>query len=188
MRRSLRAFIARRVEPDLVDDLVQDVLARILEHLPGLRDPGSLQAWMFSIARRAVIDVYRRRDRQDLPLDFDPSGDGVSDPGVLHELGACVLPMLGTLPEPYRRTLMLADLEGLRHADIARREGIGLAGVRSRLGRGRDMLKRRFEDCCRLHRNQAGQIVDYSAQAGCGCQTDATAEAKSSDQQDCATT
>lgn len=172
MTAALRGFISRRVPADLVDDLLQECLARIVEKLPELKNPERLDAWIFQIARRAVVDVYRARQREHLPLDFDVEAGGDSQaadhPPVLRELSECVRPMLHALTEPYRRTVLLADLEGLPHATIALRENISLAGVRSRLARGREMLKRRFMQCCNFQRNDNGELYDYSEKNGCG--------------------
>ncbi len=165
----LRGFLARRLPADLVADALQECLSRMVANLPGLRRPESLPAWMSQIARRVIVDAYRAQAREPEALDFEVAEDAHA-PDVLRELGACVRPMLATLPEDYRKTLTLADLEGFSHASIATALGLGLPGVRARLARGRVMLKRRFEECCAFERNRRGELFDFHAKQSCdGC-------------------
>ncbi len=56
----LRAFIARRVRHHAdVDDLVQRVLLQIVTGLGALRDAEQLHAWVYRVARNAIVDYYR---------------------------------------------------------------------------------------------------------------------------------
>ncbi len=58
----LRAFIAKRVRNDAdIDDILQDVFAKIDEDLSKLREDGRLEAWLFQVARRRIADHHRRR-------------------------------------------------------------------------------------------------------------------------------
>jgi RNA polymerase sigma-70 factor, ECF subfamily len=165
----LRGFLARRLPPDLVDDALQETLSRMVAKLPALRRPESLPAWMAGIARRVIVDAYRARAREPDALEIEVAEDK-HGPDTLRELGACIQPMLATLPEAYRKTLTLADLEGFSHASIASALGLELSGVRARLARGRVMLKRRFEECCAFERNQRGELFDFHAKQSCdGC-------------------
>lgn len=65
---SLYGFVRFRVgDPHLAEDLTAHVFERALSRLATIRDPERLRAWLFTIARRAIIDHYRSR-RQDTPL------------------------------------------------------------------------------------------------------------------------
>ena len=61
----LRAFIAKRVADEAaVEDLSQEVFVRMQRGLGGLKKERRLVSWIYQIARHAIIDYYRARDRQ----------------------------------------------------------------------------------------------------------------------------
>ena len=59
-RDGVRRFVARRVPPPDVDDVVQDVLLRLLTSPPPASAEAHVERWIFGIARRTVADFYRR--------------------------------------------------------------------------------------------------------------------------------
>ena len=68
LRSRLRSFVAGRVADQAVhDDLVQEILLRLHSSLPRLRDTDRLDAFAYQIARNAIIDHYRRPDRERVP-------------------------------------------------------------------------------------------------------------------------
>ncbi|HSD89833.1 MAG TPA: sigma factor, partial [Kofleriaceae bacterium] len=77
----LRPFVAHRVPSSDIDDVVQDVLVRMHRGLRDLREDDRFSAWMFQVARSAIVDSGRRRGRAPAPdLDLEqvaaePSSD-----------------------------------------------------------------------------------------------------------------
>ena len=67
----LRAFLARRVPAGVEpDDLLQDVFLRVVKHLDSLRSTERPEAWLFQIARNALRDALRTRQRKDGKTDW----------------------------------------------------------------------------------------------------------------------
>ena len=65
VHQGLRAFIAKRVADEAsVEDLSQEVFVRMQRGLDGLKNESRLVAWIYQIARHAIIDYYRARNRQ----------------------------------------------------------------------------------------------------------------------------
>ena len=61
LRVPLLAFIARRVsDPDTAEDILQDIMLRIHRHSSDRTQPASITAWLYGVARNAIIDHYRR--------------------------------------------------------------------------------------------------------------------------------
>jgi RNA polymerase sigma-70 factor, ECF subfamily len=171
----LRAFVLRRIaDPDRADDLVAEILLRVHENLPSLEDRELLPNWMFRIARNAVIDEYRRaaraRERPVATLAEEPApAPDEDEPGVLGELVQCLRPLLAGLPAEQRRAVELVELDGLAQAEAARREGISLSGMKSRVQRGRRRLAELLDQCCTLTLDARGVPMDYARPARCGC-------------------
>jgi RNA polymerase sigma-70 factor (ECF subfamily) len=180
---NLRAFIARRVRNQAdVDDLVQRVLLQIVKGLDSLRDAGRLHAWVYRTARNVIIDYYRsassRRE--------DPVGDSVNiaaadapvaptlpddERAALSELATCLAPMLARLSPASQEAIRLIDLEGVTQHEAARRVGLSLSGMKSRVQRGRQELRAVLEACCRIDLDRRGGIAAYTARHpdACGC-------------------
>ena len=181
---NLRAFIARRVRNQAdVDDLVQRVLLQIVKGVGSLRDVERLHAWVYRTARNVIVDYYRstgsRRehaagDATDLES-ADPAmspAPGEEDEGVaVQELAACLAPMIDRLPSAYRDAVRVVDLEGVAQGEAARRAGVSLSGMKSRVQRGRQQLRAVLEECCRVDLDRRGSISSYTTRRAdrCGC-------------------
>ena len=163
----LRRFVGKRVaDADAADDITQDVLLKVQMQLDALPPEDRLPAWVFAIARNAIVDHYRARavrDHTDLasaePLDETAADD--ERQAAVRELGPCLLRMVDQLPEPYREAMKLADFEGLSQQEIADRTGVSLSGAKSRVQRARQQLREMLLDCCHVERDVRGNVVDY---------------------------
>jgi RNA polymerase sigma-70 factor (ECF subfamily) len=180
---NLRAFIARRVQNQAdVDDLVQRVLLQIVTGLQSLRDVERLHAWVYRTARNVIIDYYRatgsRREHAagdaidieaDAPAPLEASDD--NDGVALRELAACLAPMLNQLPPAHQDAIRMVDLEGATQQEAARRVGVSLSGMKSRVQRGRQQLRTVVEACCRIDLDRRGGISAYTPRHpdACGC-------------------
>jgi RNA polymerase sigma-70 factor (ECF subfamily) len=172
----LRAFLARRVPPGVEpDDLLQDVFLRVLRHVGSLRETGRPEAWLYQIARNALRDTLRvrlRRDSRTDPLEADVAGEpDVADSRAAEtELAPCLAGMIGRLPEPYRSAIELTSLRGLSQADAARQAGISVSGMKSRVQRGRERLRRMLVQCCEISVDVRGGVSDFHARSAAACE------------------
>jgi len=121
----------------LADDIVQTVWLRVVRGLPKLRDPRAFPAWMFSIARRTVVDRFRY-DRGDT-VELAESHD-VEDGLDLRLTRAVVVAAVGALPPLEREVVELHHLVDLSIADVAGIVGVPEGTVKSRLARARRLL------------------------------------------------
>lgn len=168
----LRGFIRSRVDdPDDAEDILQDMFIKIHNSLGGLQDEERLQPWLYRIARNAVNDYYRTR-KERLPLaETIPAEDGWEagwqEPDPEAELASGLRLMMQCLPEKYSQALILTELEGMKQRELADRLGISLSGVKSRVQRGRDMLRDELLDCCHFEFDRRGTIIDYHPRPDC---------------------
>ena len=160
---AVRAFIARRVrDPHAADDIAQDVMLKVQSQL-ATKTPAEekLDAWVFRVARNAVVDHYRAR-REQSPLEADAvAAENQTTPAA--ELSQCVRQIIQHLPPEYAEALTLTDLEGLSQQQLADRIGLSLSAAKSRVQRGREKLQTMILDCCDVERNRQGAVVDYQA-------------------------
>lgn len=158
----LRAFIRRRVRNDTAaDDLTQETLLKVYRSRATLRDEARLEAWLYQIARGTIIDHYRRqRPQEELPAAL--AGESPDELAALRaRVMASMKRFLEELPEAYREPVRLAELDGLPLARIALRLNLSLTAVKSRVRRGRAMLKKKLQACCRFEFDRLGQMIGY---------------------------
>jgi RNA polymerase sigma-70 factor (ECF subfamily) len=65
------------------------------------------------------------------------------------------------LPETYRVPLRLSELQGMTMSQIAARLGVSLTAVKSRVRRGRQMIKKKLQDCCHFDFDQHGKVIGW---------------------------
>jgi RNA polymerase sigma-70 factor (ECF subfamily) len=132
---------------DDAQDLVQEVLLRVRRGLTTYR-PGSLEGWLSRITTNAFLDDVRRRKRRpldvvpDLPdrvlgVDADPD-EAIAQARLPEDVQAA----LAALPIEFRSAVVLCDVVGLDYAEIAETLAIPPGTVRSRIHRGRALLRK----------------------------------------------
>jgi RNA polymerase sigma-70 factor (ECF subfamily) len=125
---------------DLADDVTQEVWAAALKGLPGLRQPERFAPWLFTIARRSVVDHLGDKYAQPDPPDgghVDGEVDAVLDRAQVAE-------GLAELPAREREVLMLFYLQDMTLEDCAQILEIPTGTVKSRLFRARRLLRDRL--------------------------------------------
>jgi RNA polymerase sigma-70 factor, ECF subfamily len=156
------SLLARTVQ-DRADaaDLTQEVFVKVFRGVSSFHGESSLRTWIYRIALREASNQRRwwmRHKQQEVPIEQEihNSDSGASirlkemliDPAespfdtALHaENRARVEAALAQVPEPYRTTLILRDIEGFVYEEVAEMQGVNLGTVKSRLVRGRAILK-----------------------------------------------
>jgi RNA polymerase sigma-70 factor (ECF subfamily) len=130
--RGLRHILAPRgLAEDLCEDLAQESLLRIRERLEAFRGESRFTTWAMSIATRIAFDELRHKRWTDVsfdavtadargPLAFEPGADASREKGLLRER---VLSELHAVIEhkltAKQRTVLIAELNGMPHAEIA---------------------------------------------------------------------
>src|SRR3954462_3895326 len=133
--------------PHDAEDLTQETFIRVFRSLADYR-PGTFEGWLHRITTNLFLDMARRRQR----IRFDPlpedteriQGRDKSPDQVYFEahLDPDVQAALGALPPEFRAAVVLCDIEGLSYEEIAATLGVKLGTVRSRIHRGRSMLRK----------------------------------------------
>jgi RNA polymerase sigma-70 factor (ECF subfamily) len=136
-------------------DLTQDVFVRAHGSLSRFREDAVFYTWLYRIALNACIDFNRRKKRCGEPfsLDGDALAEGGFEPSDQRassqpdralenkELGRLIRLAIAALPEPLRVAVVLHDIEGLQHKEIAALLNCPIGTVKSRIQRGRCELR-----------------------------------------------
>ncbi len=148
LRRYVRAAylvaLARLGNRSDAEDACQEALIRCLEHLEDCRDPDRFGPWLLRIVRNTAHnrgDYLRVRSADPLAdLHTDPSAGPDLDLQRT-ELRATLLRALGAISPIQREVVLLHDLEGWPHADIASRLGLSVTMSRRHLSDARKRLR-----------------------------------------------
>jgi RNA polymerase sigma-70 factor (ECF subfamily) len=137
-------YVRRMLDnPPAADDVSQDVWAHVLRALPGLRSPERFAPWLFTIARRSVLDrvrgSYLPEDLVEADRAIDDHVDAVLDRARLSE-------GLTALPAREREVLILFYLQDLALEECAQILEIPSGTVKSRLNRARRLLRDHLAD------------------------------------------
>jgi RNA polymerase sigma factor (sigma-70 family) len=158
----LRSFIRRRVaDPGDAEDILQDVFYELVAAYRMMQPIEQVTAWLFRVARNRIIDLFRRRQREQLraaPQDEDATTasellDSLPSPEagpeaarmrnlLLEELNAA----LDELPEEQREVFVAHELMGYSFTEIAGRTGVGENTLRTRKYYAVQYLRERLRD------------------------------------------
>lgn len=136
--------------PHDAKDLVQEVLLRVRRGLDSY-SPGSFDGWLWRITRNAFLDDVRKRNRRPtspLPDDVDrlalASSPAADDVLASIRLGEDIQKALLDLPADFREAIVMCDIVGMSYEEIAQAIDSPIGTVRSRIHRGRKLLKERL--------------------------------------------
>jgi RNA polymerase sigma-70 factor (ECF subfamily) len=136
---------ARALTRDInaADDLVQDCLTRALSKVHLWQTGTDLRAWLFTILHNQYVNHVRRAVREGSAVglsDSEPLLTSAPNQGKRLELRDLER-AIAKLPEEQRSVLLLVGLEGMRYEEVAAVLDVPVGTIRSRLSRGREMLR-----------------------------------------------
>jgi RNA polymerase sigma-70 factor (ECF subfamily) len=131
-------------DPQAADDLVQDTLVRAVAAIDTWRPDSNMRAWLFMIMKNVMRNDFRRASNGDVylgpELDNHP-GAAMEGNQESHVTLIDLQNALNQLSGEFKQVLLLAGVEGFRYEEIAMILGVPVGTVRSRLSRGRSLLR-----------------------------------------------
>ena len=140
------------------EDLVQDTYMRAFQFFDQFQGGTNARAWLFRILTNLYINSYRRRTREPERVSYDEledfylynrlsdaqSAGGASPEDVIVQRVQidAIRAAIDELPDEYRQTVILADLNEFSYQDISEMLEIPIGTVRSRLSRGRRLVQK----------------------------------------------
>lgn len=150
--------ILYHLAPDWSDraDLAQEVWIRVYRNINRLHDPVKFRGWLSRIATNLFYDELRKRKRVRYPLSLDApramddgeidwevasDGPGPNEDLATQEFYDQLNQAIAALPEAFRTTIVLREIEGLAYEEIAKITKVSLGTVKSRIARARAKLQ-----------------------------------------------
>jgi RNA polymerase sigma-70 factor (ECF subfamily) len=136
------------------EDLAQEAIVRAYDAFDRF-DGTNFKAWMLRIVTNLYINRYRQRQRGPQLASLDDEGvvEPMSTESEIPDrllfdnaVGAEIEDALAKVPEDFRMAVILSDIEDLSYQEIADAMNVPIGTVRSRIARGRSMLRKSLED------------------------------------------
>ncbi|SNZ00147.1 RNA polymerase sigma factor SigZ [Flagellimonas pacifica] len=161
MNDRLTNFVIGKVnDSELTKDIVQDVFLKVFSKNDTLKQKDKLISWIYQITRNEIINHFRNVDFYNPSIVIEE--EEFNENKLTSELAECVRPVINSLPQKYKEALILSDIENIPQKEIAERLNISYSGLKSRVQRGRAMLKSTCEQCCDISTDVYGDILDYN--------------------------
>ena len=143
------------------EDLTQDVFIRLFRTLGSFRGESAFTTWLHRLTVNLVLMHFRKRKRRrnqinengELPAYIVP---GSQDPKRMRIVDRILLSeVIAKLPEGYRQAIILHDIQGLQHKEIAEAGGRSVGTSKSQLHKGRAMLRKLIAEPSRQVNSQS---------------------------------
>jgi RNA polymerase sigma-70 factor, ECF subfamily len=157
----LRRFIRRRVANEHVgDDLLQETFLRIHGNVDKVKETDRLAAWVYQIARNVIHDHYRAKNGDVSLADMDVAEEDDEKSRLRASASLWLEDLINQLSPTYQEAVRLSEIEGLPQQMVAERLGLSASGAKSRIQRGRVMLRDVLDQCCVIQFDRQGNLMD----------------------------
>jgi RNA polymerase sigma-70 factor, ECF subfamily len=149
---------------DDAEDLLQETFLKAYRYWNQFEQGTNIKGWLYQIMKNAFINRYRKKTKEPKSVEFDESlshhqyvRNAQAEP---HHVGGRtphdifedeIAHSLESLPSDYRTVVMLSDMEDFTYEEIANVIAVPLGTVRSRLHRGRRLLREKLQNYARTN-------------------------------------
>jgi len=161
-RNQLHKYVGKRVvSQDDVEDILQDVFVRVVRNEAAFQKAEKPLAWLYTVTHSQLVDYYRKKGTMPPHINDEDVLDALpaQSEELEHDFGECLMPLVNNLPEKYRHAVEFVDLGGGRQTEYARHSGLTLTAAKSRVQRGRHLLKNAIAGCCRIDVDGMDRVV-----------------------------
>ncbi len=152
-------------DPNDAEDLVQDTIVKAYRFFNSYEKGTNAKAWLFRILKNSYINNYRKQSKKPQEVDYDEvatfyetvraertESSDLEDKMFRELIDDDLSKALDSIPEDFRTVVLLCDVEDFTYEEIANMLDVPIGTIRSRLHRGRNLLKT--------------QLMEYAARRG----------------------
>lgn len=152
-------------DPNDAEDLVQDTIVKAYRFFSSYEKGTNAKAWLFRILKNSYINNYRKKSKKPAEVDYDEVASfyesiraertetsDLEDKMFRDLIDDDLSKALNSIPEDFRTVVLLCDVEDFTYEEIANMLDVPIGTIRSRLHRGRNLLK--------------AQLMDYAEKRG----------------------
>lgn len=152
-------------DPNDAEDLVQDTIVKAYRFFSSYEKGTNAKAWLFRILKNSYINNYRKKSKKPQEVDYDEVASfyetiradrtetsDLEDKMFRELIDDDLTRALEKIPEDFRTVVLLCDVEDFTYEEIANMLDVPIGTIRSRLHRGRNLLK--------------AQLMEYASNRG----------------------
>lgn len=152
-------------DPNDAEDLVQDTIVKAYRFFSSYEKGTNAKAWLFRILKNSFINNYRKKSKKPQQVDYDEVAtfyesiraertdtSDLEDKMFRELIDDDISNALDQIPEDFRTVVLLCDVEDFTYEEIANMLDVPIGTIRSRLHRGRNLLK--------------SQLTEYASKRG----------------------
>lgn len=163
----LYQFINQRIRnKQIAKDISQDVFIIVFTKIDSLQNKDKIIPWIYQITRNEINNYFRKQEFGKESKVVNPLETEVN---VTEEFSVCMQPMIDNLPLKYREAIRLSEIEGISQKELAIKLDISYSGAKSRVQRGRKMLKTLLQECCTISTDSYGNVMEYKKNEQSNC-------------------
>ena len=151
-------FILKKVQhKNIANDILQNTFLKVHKNLSNLKEEKKVKGWIFQIARNEIVNYVNAESiyRDKSSTKEEPLLDGP-------QFACCFDKFINELPDIYREVIEMVYIKGQKQKDVAIILDISLENTKARIRRAKDLLKKRFKECCKYELNKKGKLTGES--------------------------
>ncbi len=161
LNKALVNFINQKIKnTEISKDISQDVFIKVFSKIDTLKNKDKIIPWIYQITRNEINSYFRKQEfGQEIEV-VDKSD--ILDENLTIEFSKCIQPMINSLPLKYQEAIKMTEIEGVSQKELAKSLNISYSGAKSRVQRGREILKSLLQQCCTISSDKYGNITNYT--------------------------
>lgn len=158
----IRNYISKLTsDKEVINDVLQEVLVKVHTSIATLKDSEKLDAWLKRIVYTTLMDIYRKKQKEQTDMIFDLEDDSEPENEGNVALMECILSLLHMLTDEQRELLEAVEVKGISQSDYARKHNMPLSTVKSKVQRARQKIRELVKSNCLLTNDKYGNVIDF---------------------------
>lgn len=156
----MRTFIRSQIHDEqTTDDILQNVFVKIHSDVTQIDKIGNMKAWLYRMVKNMMVDYFRSL-KHTSEIDDSISEETISEP-IIENVASSIRFFINQLDEPLRKLMILSELKGYSQIEISKELNIPYSTIKSRIQKGRHLVKEMLLDCCHYEFDRRGTVIDY---------------------------
>lgn len=158
----INSFISKKIKKEAdIDDISQEVFIKFWTKHKYIKDKNKIPNWLYRVARFTIADYYRKKENSIYSIPIQESKSIFIEENVSNtDESKKLIPIINSLPVKYKTVLLMSDIYGLSHKEIACQFDITISCVKTRVIRARKLLAERMKLCCSFSYDIYGNIIN----------------------------
>ncbi|MBL7911949.1 MAG: sigma-70 family RNA polymerase sigma factor [Bacteroidia bacterium] len=164
--KELRSFILSKIkDKDVSNDILQDVFVKVHTNIGTLKDEEVVKQWVYQITRNMINDHFRKNK-------FMLDANEIDLPEIKSESNnmqfeKCLGSFVKELPVIYKEAITQIELRNRSQLDLSKELKLSYSATKSRVQRARELLKKKFLECCNVSTDKYGNVISFLEKNTC---------------------